>query len=283
MICLVTDRRRLSSGTDAVDRLVELVEAAVRAGVDLIQVRERDLDARALAALVTRCLAAAEGTGTKVVVNDRADVAAATGAAGVHLRGDSIGVHAARSLLGDGAVIGRSVHSADEARLASEAGVDYLIFGTLFQTSSKDDGHPVATFDQLRRGVRCGRRRSGAGHRRHHGRTSGRSGSMRSRRHRRSRPFRASGGNLRRSSSARRHRSSCGGRLTRARRLPNNDRNVRLRRSCGGTSPKRVARGGRNISCPRVPQPEQLAPVCAKHGRSGASLSGKSRAAPAFR
>ena len=150
MICLVTDRRRLSTGTDAADRLVELVEAAVRAGVDLVQIRERDLDARALVALVTRCLATAEGTGTKVLVNDRADVAAATGAAGVHLRGDSIGVHAARSLLGDGAVIGRSVHSAHEARLASRAGVDYLIFGTLFQTASKDDGHPVATFDQLR-------------------------------------------------------------------------------------------------------------------------------------
>jgi thiamine-phosphate diphosphorylase len=150
MICLVTDRRRLSSGTDAVDRLVELVEAAVRAGVDLIQVRERDLDAHALVALVRRCLAGADGTGTKVVVNDRADVAAAAGAGGVHLRGDSIGVRAVRSLLGDGAVIGRSVHSADEARLASDAGVDYLIFGTMFPTSSKDDGHPVATFDQLR-------------------------------------------------------------------------------------------------------------------------------------
>jgi thiamine-phosphate diphosphorylase len=150
MICLVTDRRRLSTGADAIDRLIELVEAAVDAGIDLIQVRERDLDARALVSLVRRCLVAAEGSSTKVVVNDRTDVAAAAGAAGVHLRGDSIGVRAVRSLLGDAAVIGRSVHTADDARLASEAGADYLIFGTMFQTSSKDDGHPVATFDQLR-------------------------------------------------------------------------------------------------------------------------------------
>ena len=52
MICLVTDRRRLSSGHDAADRLVDLVAAAARAGVDLIQVRERDLEARDLTALV---------------------------------------------------------------------------------------------------------------------------------------------------------------------------------------------------------------------------------------
>ena len=150
MICLVTDRRRLSAETDAVDRVVDLVGAAARAGIDLIQIRERDLDARTLVGLVTRCLAAAEGTGTQVVVNDRVDVAAAAGAAGVHLRGDSIGVAAARSLLGDGAIIGRSVHTVDEARLASASGADYLIFGTLFQTRSKGEGHSVASAGQLR-------------------------------------------------------------------------------------------------------------------------------------
>jgi thiamine-phosphate diphosphorylase len=155
MICLVTDRRRLSTGADNVDRLVELVEAAVSAGIDLIQVRERDLDARALASLVTRCLAAAEGTPSKILVNDRADVAAATGSAGVHLRGDSIGVSAARSLLGQGAIVGRSVHGLQEATLASEAGADYLIFGTLFQTPSKGEGHPLATLDQLRETCRA--------------------------------------------------------------------------------------------------------------------------------
>jgi thiamine-phosphate pyrophosphorylase len=150
MICLVTDRRRLSAGADAVDRLVELVEAAVTAGIDLIQVRERDLDARALASLVQRCLAVTGATRSQILVNDRADVAAAVGAAGVHLRGDSIGVSAARTLLGESAIVGQSVHSSREASLASEAGADYLIFGTLFQTPSKDEGHPLASLDQLR-------------------------------------------------------------------------------------------------------------------------------------
>ena len=124
-----------------VDRLVDLVAAAARAGIDLIQIRERDLDARRLIALVRRCVEAAEGTSTKVLVNDRADVAVAAGAHGVHLRGDSIAAAAVRSLIGDGALIGRSVHGADEARAVSGAGgVDYLIFGTLYPSASKEPG-----------------------------------------------------------------------------------------------------------------------------------------------
>jgi thiamine-phosphate pyrophosphorylase len=154
MICMVTDRRRLSSGPEAVDLLVDLATAAVRAGVDLIQVRERDLGARALASLVSRILEAAEGSGTQVLVNDRADVAAAVGAHGVHLRGDSMPVAAARALLGRDALIGHSVHSAEEAGAASRAGgIDYLIFGTLYRTLSKDEGHALASLDQLRAAV----------------------------------------------------------------------------------------------------------------------------------
>jgi len=149
MICLVTDRRRLSTGLDAIDRLVELVGAATRAGIDLIQVRERDLEGRELAALVARCLAAAGRGTTKVLVNDRIDIAAATGAHGVHLRGDSVSTVAARLLLGEDAVVGRSVHTVDEAAAAAN-GADYLIFGALYQTVSKDPGHPTASLDDLR-------------------------------------------------------------------------------------------------------------------------------------
>ena len=149
MICMVTDRRRLSSGDAAMDRLVELVAAAGRAGIDLVQIRERDLDARPLAALVERCVAAVAGTCTQVVVNDRADVAIAAGAAGVHLRGDSIPASVVRRLMPE-ALIGRSVHGADEAAAAAAAGVGYLIFGTLHETASKPAGHRVATIEELR-------------------------------------------------------------------------------------------------------------------------------------
>ena len=84
----------------AVERRSLLAQArrAVDAGVDLIQVRERDLEAASLAALVADIVAIARGTPTRVVVNDRLDVALACGADGVHLRGDSIPVEAARRL-----------------------------------------------------------------------------------------------------------------------------------------------------------------------------------------
>ena len=150
MICLVTDRRRLSTGADAVDLLVELVGAAATAGIDLVQVRERDLEGRALAALVSRCVAAVDRSATKVLVNDRVDIAAATGAHGVHLRADSVSVTAARQLLGKHAMVGRSIHAVDEAASAAAHGADYLIFGALYQTMSKDAGHPTATLDDLR-------------------------------------------------------------------------------------------------------------------------------------
>lgn len=151
MMCLVTDRRRLSDGPQAVTRLVDLVAAAAHAGVDLIQIRERDLEARELGDLVERCVAAATGTPAKVIVNDRADVALGAGADGVHLRSDSIGASAARALLGERAVVGRSVHSAADAGAAAGwGGLDYLIFGTLYPTPSKGAGHPLASLGDLR-------------------------------------------------------------------------------------------------------------------------------------
>lgn len=153
MICLITDRRRLSPGAaenDAADRLVELVAAAATAGVGLIQLRERDLGAREMTSLARRCVDAVRGRDTKVVVNDRADVALAAGAHGVHLRSDSVDATAVRRLLPPGAIVGRSVHGLAEVEAVSRAGgVAYLILGTLFQTPSKDPAHPLTTLDDL--------------------------------------------------------------------------------------------------------------------------------------
>ena len=138
-ICLVSDRRRLvpAGAPDAEARrcLLEQARHAVDAGVDLIQVRERDLEAAPLAALVSDLVAATRGTSTRVVVNDRLDVALACGADGVHLRADSIAPGAARRLTPSGFLIGRSVHTIDEA--AAARGADYLIAGTVFESVSK--------------------------------------------------------------------------------------------------------------------------------------------------
>jgi thiamine-phosphate pyrophosphorylase len=151
-ICLVTDRRRLVP-PDAPDRearrcLLMQVRHAIHAGIDLIQIRERDLEAAALAALVCDVLAAARGTPTRVLVNDRLDVALTCGADGVHLRADSIPVAAARQLAPAPFVIGRSVHRIDE--LAAARGADYLIAGTVFPSGSKPDGHPCLGVEGLR-------------------------------------------------------------------------------------------------------------------------------------
>jgi thiamine-phosphate pyrophosphorylase len=127
-LCLVTDRR--------VRPVVEQCAEAVRAGVDLIQVRERDLEGGPLAALVAELVRLTRGTSTRVVVNDRLDVALACQADGVHLRGDSMAPAAARSIAPPGFLIGRSVRRADEAT-AVAPDVDYLIAGTVFPTGSK--------------------------------------------------------------------------------------------------------------------------------------------------
>jgi thiamine-phosphate pyrophosphorylase len=129
-ICLVTDRRRRS--------VVEQCRDAVHAGVDLIQVRERDLEGAALSALVAELVGMTRATATRVVVNERLDVALACGADGVHLRGDSISPARARSMAPPGFLVGRSVHAADEA-VQTAPGADYLSAGTVFPTSSKPD------------------------------------------------------------------------------------------------------------------------------------------------
>jgi thiamine-phosphate pyrophosphorylase len=127
-LCLVTDRR--------LRPVVEQCSEAAQAGVDLIQVRERDLDGRPLATLVTELVRLTRGTATRVVVNDRLDVALACGADGVHLRGDSMPPEAARSIAPPSFLIGRSVHSEQDAKTAA-AGADYLVAGTVFPTPSK--------------------------------------------------------------------------------------------------------------------------------------------------
>jgi thiamine-phosphate diphosphorylase len=151
VIMLVTDRRRLSpsaTGPEALDALINLVDAAARAGIDVIHIRERDLETRSLVSLVRRCVIAVEGSRTRVLVNDRADVALAAGADGVHLRADSIDAATVRRLMPSGSLLGRSVHTNDGAE-AQGGDLDYVVFGTMFQTESKPSWQPRASLDDL--------------------------------------------------------------------------------------------------------------------------------------
>jgi thiamine-phosphate pyrophosphorylase len=142
VICLVTDRTRFD--------VLDTVAAAAAEGVDLVQVRERGLDDRALLELVRGVLDRVRGTATRVVVNDRTDVALGAGAHGVHLRGDSVAARRVRTLVPSGFLVGRSVHTLDEAiAIDREGAVDYLIFGTVFPSASKPAGHRVAGVEEL--------------------------------------------------------------------------------------------------------------------------------------
>lgn len=149
--CFVTDRHRIAGGTErGSPGLVALVESAARAGVPLIQVRERDLEAGALATLVRACVRAVSGLGARILVNDRADVALACGAHGVHLRGDGVPTARVRRLAPPEFLIGRSVHTPAEAAAASGGGADYLIAGTVLPTASKPGASQYLGFEGLR-------------------------------------------------------------------------------------------------------------------------------------
>lgn len=153
---LITDRRRLA-GAQApwVEQrrcLLEQIRLAVDAGVDVVQIRERDLEAGALFSLADAAVTLAAGSRTRIVVNDRLDVALAARAHGVHLREDSIPPAAVRRLAPPPFTIGRSVHDADGAvEVGTDA--DYLIVGSVWPTASKLPGHPLLGPEGLARVV----------------------------------------------------------------------------------------------------------------------------------
>jgi len=147
VLCLVTDRRRYGRSWE--DALVNRVRAAAVEGVHLIQIRERDLDGGPLTRVVSACVNAVRGTRTRVLVNGRFDVAIAAGAHGVHLRSDSFPASRVRACAPPGFLIGRSVHSVSDAVTAAAGdAVNYLIFGTVFDSSSKPD-RVAAGLDEL--------------------------------------------------------------------------------------------------------------------------------------
>lgn len=128
---LITDRKRSR------DALVPAVRAALRGGVDLVQLREKSAPARKMYEDAREIIAHNRGNEAGVLINDRLDVALACGADGVHLGGKSLPPGVARELLGEELLVGVSVHSLPEAQEAVAAGADYVTFGHVYPTSSK--------------------------------------------------------------------------------------------------------------------------------------------------
>ena len=121
--------------------LRDSIRRAVAAGVDWIQIREKDLDSRSLMELARFAVAEARSTSTKILINDRLDVALAAGANGVHLGEQSLPVAQVnewrRSAARTDFQIGMSCHSIEGAQSAERGGADYVFFGPVFATPTK--------------------------------------------------------------------------------------------------------------------------------------------------
>lgn len=146
----ITDRR--SAG--GAGPLLGYIERAIADGVDRIQIREKDLSARDLYDLTRRALLLAAGTGTRILINGRVDIALAAGAHGVHLPSDSISPDRVRAITSRGFEIGVSTHSRGEILAAQQEGADFVVFGPVFDPLSKASYSTSTGLDGLQESVR---------------------------------------------------------------------------------------------------------------------------------
>lgn len=140
---LVTDQKLMSTPT-----LEEAVEAACRGGVTLVQIREKSASDDVFLDVARRCKAITDSYGVGLIVNDNPQVAAAVGAAGVHVGQDDTPVPEVRRIVGPDAVIGVSAHSVGEALRAKEEGADYLGIGGVTPTATKPEAG-VLSFEEM--------------------------------------------------------------------------------------------------------------------------------------
>ncbi len=144
LLYLVTDRTWLGE-----KQLAEQVEAAVRAGVTMVQLREKELSFDAFTAEALAVKKVTDSYRIPLIINDRIDVAAAVDAAGVHLGQKDGDITEARRILGKNKIIGMSAHNVREAAEAEEKGADYLGAGAVFGSSTKTDAS-LLTFETLK-------------------------------------------------------------------------------------------------------------------------------------
>ncbi|HYJ47492.1 MAG TPA: thiamine phosphate synthase, partial [Pyrinomonadaceae bacterium] len=130
--------------------VLALVRAATQARISLIQLRERNLPARTLYELAVSCVEMTRGTPTRLLINDRADIAYAARADGVHLTTRSIEAGIIRRTFGKDFLIGVSTHSLIEAQGARAGGADFAVFGPVFDTPSKRAYGPPVGIESLR-------------------------------------------------------------------------------------------------------------------------------------
>lgn len=130
----------------------DLARAILAAGAPFVQLRVKHLATGAFVAVAREVKALTDTAGAQLIINDRTDIARLVDAAGVHLGQDDLPVDAARAILGRGKIVGFSTHNLRQAEAAARTGiVDYIGFGPVFATTSKDRPDPVQGLDGLRR------------------------------------------------------------------------------------------------------------------------------------
>lgn len=128
----------------------EQVALLADGGATFVQLREKNLSPLDFYNEAQAALAVAKQKGVQLIINDRADIALALGAAGVHLGQDDLPPDAARKLLGNDFIIGYSTHNVAQAIAAVRLPVDYIAIGPIFQTGTKADPDPTVALDGLR-------------------------------------------------------------------------------------------------------------------------------------
>jgi thiamine-phosphate pyrophosphorylase len=133
---------------------LDLAELGIAGGADTIQLREKGKETREMIHVAEQIQTLCKRAGVAFIVNDRVDVAIASHADGVHLGQNDFPIPLARSLLGEGAIIGGSAGSMEEARKCLLEGADYIGFGPVYFTTSKEDAGPASGLDLLKQVVK---------------------------------------------------------------------------------------------------------------------------------
>ena len=145
ILAAITDRKSLDG------ELLSFIERALAAGLDWIQIREKDLSGQALFELCRAAAALPNPKGAKLFINGRADIALAATLAGVHLPSDSPSPADYRRCVGSELLLGVSCHSLEELREAQEGGADYAFYSPIFESTAKPGYGPAVGLDVLAR------------------------------------------------------------------------------------------------------------------------------------
>src|SRR5690242_10562355 len=154
LLYYITDRRQFPGDAQEQERhLLENIAECAAAGVDLVQLREKDLSAGALEELALKAMAAVAGSRTRLLINSRTDVALACGAHGVHLPANDLAASEVRAIFARAGVsepvIGVSTHSAAEVASAEAHGADFAVFGPVFEKNGMTNREGLEQLRQI--------------------------------------------------------------------------------------------------------------------------------------